>query len=501
MTNNDIRIYLKTRIRTCNEAWKFYFSKAYMRIDNIGGDIIVDADSKSILLPTTPTLYFTSIEELKNLLDNIDKYSSHNSYSDSCEYLDLFYPFEPNDIWRMAITKSERKRAILNKVYDRLELYLSDLVEYYRKAIPSLPFDKWYFERRRHPQKSSRSIAYYDSSDASIHFSLSAFMYGELRLRNTILHEMCHVKYLDHKPHFWKLLFDIANRVGLDYTLYYKYINNNTGKNQIIHLPIQVNYTKKRTITKGKISTKKKTSSFPDIARHRYNASHEAESINGEATKIVNDINHGDYLTEKFDKAVSTLWEYTTNGSLRAAILLSNMLEYAMKYHNIDKSHLFYLTQEKMLNLGYHRIHESLLDNFYFGENFEHQYGLDKLDRLISNGSGLALINKADMIISQGGDLTEAIDLYQQAALKGYSVGWRILYCIFSFIEDKEKADSALQHFSESAPIDKTNWRWIETLVDIRPYTPPHRSLSILSKNPQSANLALKNIYHCPDIN
>lgn len=495
MINNDIHIYLRTRIKTYNEEWKFYSSKASMRIDNIGGDIIVDADSKSILLPTSPTQYFTSIEELENLLDNIYKYSSHNSYSDSYEYLDLFYPFEPNDIWRMAITKSEHKRVVLNKVYDRLELYLSDLVEYYRKAIPSLPFVKWYFERRRHPKRIRNSIAYYDPSDASIHFSLSAFMYGELDLRMTILHEMCHVKYLDHKPHFWKLLFDTANRVGVVCISYYKYINN-TGENQIIHLTTKVDYTEK---AKKITITKKKTSSFPDIAKHRYIASHEAESINVKATKIVNGINHVDYLTEKFDKAVSTLWEYTTNGSLRAVILLSNMLEYAMKYHNIDKSHLFYLTQEKMLNLGYHRLHESLLDNFYFGENIKHQYGLDELDRLIANGSGLALINKADMIISQGGNLTEAIDLYQQAALKGYSVGWRILYCIFNFIKDKGRADSALQHFSESAPIDKTNWRWIETFIDIRPYT--HRSLSILSKNPQSAKLALKNIYHYPNIN
>lgn len=485
MTNNDIHIFLQTRIKTFNEEWKFYTNRAYVKIDNIGGYITIDIDSKSIELPTLPTaqtIYFTSIEELENILDNID----HNSYSDSCEYLDLFYPFKPNDIWRMAITKSERKRVVLNKVYDRLESYLSDLVEYYRKAIPSLPFGKWYFERRRHPKRMSNSIAYYRYSDSSIHFSLSAFMYGELRLRMTILHEMCHVKYHDHKPHFWKLLFDTVNRVGLNCT---KYINNN-GKNQIYQIPIIVNYiekAEKRTITK------KKTSIFPDIAKHRYNASHETEAINVKATKIVNGINHGDYHTEKFDKAVSALWEYTTNGSLRAAILLSKMLEYAMKYHNIDKPHLFYLAQEKMLNLGYYRIHASMLDNFYFGENIEHKYGLDELDRLISDGSGLALINKADMIISQGGNLTEAIDLYQQAALKGYSVGWRILYCIFSFIKDKGRADSALQHFSESAPIDKTNWRWIETSVDfrIRPYT--HKSLSILSKNPRSAKLALKN--------
>lgn len=413
-------------------------------------------------------------------------------YSDSSEYLELFYPFTPNDIWRMAITKSERKRVILDKIFDRLELYLSDIVEYYRKEIPSLSFDKWYFERRRHPQEMRRCIAYYDSSDASIHFSLSAFMYGEFELRMIILHEMCHVKYQDHKPHFWKLLFDTAGSVGLNCTSYYDCIKYN-NKNQIITTDGTIDYT---IISPKVIVIKKKHHGiFPEISKHGYVKSAETNDMAEKAKLMIDNINHNDYHTEKFDYAVTTLWDYTTKGCLRAAVMLSRLLEHAMKYHSINNAHLFYLTQEKMLNMGYHRLHESILDNFYFGEGIEHQYNQKQLDRLIDDGSGLALINKADMLISQGNNLKEAVELYHRAALNGYSVGWRILYCIFNFLNDKKSANSALQHFTTSAQADKTNWRWIEILIDdIHPNS--HPSLSIMSKNPQSAIFLLKNRYN-----
>lgn len=128
MTYDKIRSYLKTRIKTHNENWKFYSDKAYLRIDSIGRDIVMDSQLVEFPDDSNPHI-FTSIEDLEFYLDYANLYSRQcDNLSDSNDYLDLFYPFEPNDIWRMAITKSERKRVVLNKVYDRLELYLSNLV-------------------------------------------------------------------------------------------------------------------------------------------------------------------------------------------------------------------------------------------------------------------------------------------------------------------------------------------------------------------------------------
>lgn len=468
MTQDSIHKYLKSRIEYRGENWKFYSDKAYLRIDSLGRDIVVDL--QSIQFPNSDPLIITSIVDLEYYLDQFPW--RRNRHSDSDEYLDLFYPFEPNDIWRMAITKSERKRVILNKVYDRLELYLSNLVEQYRKEIPSLPFNEWQFERRRHT-KGSNCIAYYNSNDMSIHFSLSAFMYGELELRNTIIHEMCHVRYCDHEPHFWRLLGDTLKQLGL-----------NSGG-------FLIDYTK----TARRSTKKKKTrpNVFPEIAKHRYHPTHETDAITIKA-KQLSYINHSDYLTEKFDYSVKTLWEYTNAGCLRAAILLSGILEYGMKYHKMNNLHLLYLIQEKMLHLGYHRPHEFVLNCFCRGKNISQAYYMCDFEELIAAGSGLALINKADLLITQGRELTDAIELYHKAATKGYSVGWRILYCIFCFIKDNERANDALNHFIVSAPADKTNWRWIEILIDGVPNI--KQTLSILSKKTQSAIRVLDDIYH-----
>lgn len=477
MNQSNIRTYLKNRIETRSENWKFYSGKACLRIDSLGKDIVVD--SKMVQLPNAPSPHvFTSIEDLEYYLDYASQHSwQYDKRSDSNEYLDLFYPFEPNDIWRMAITKSERKRIILNKVYDRLELYLANLVEQYRQEVPLLPFNEWHFERRRHT-KGSNSIAYYSPSDRSIHFSLSAFMYGELELRNTIIHEMCHVRYCDHKAHFWKLLDDTLKKLGL----------NSDGPFPLI------DYTKTaRLPNKAK---KMRPGIFPEIAKHRYVPSPETEAFSVKAKQLANSMNHSDYLTEKFNYVIKTLCEYTSNGCLRAAILLSGILEYGMKHHKIDNSHLLYLTQEQMLRLGYHRPHEFVLNCFCRGKNISHTYHMKDFDELIAAGSGLALINKADLLITEGGEMTTAIELYHKAAMKGYSVCWRILYCIFSFTQNKEKADEALRQFTLSAPTDKTNWRWIEIFSEGLPYV--NHTLSILSKKPQSAIRELGNIYHTP---
>lgn len=399
----------------------------------------------------------------------------YDKRSDSKEYLGLFYPFEANDIWRMAITKSERKRIILNKVYDRLESYLAGLVEQYRQEVPSLPFKEWYFERRRHT-KGYNSIAYYSPSDRSIHFSLSAFMYGELELRKTIIHEMCHVRYCDHKAHFWKLLDDTLKKLGL---------------NSCVSL---IDYTKSERLPKKE--RKMRPGIFPKIAKHRYTSSPETEALAVKAKQLANSMNHSDYHTEKFNYVVKTLWEYTSNGCLRAAILLSAVLEYGIKHYRIDTSHLLYLTQEKILRLGYHRPHEFVLNCFCRGKSISHIYHMKDFDELIAAGSGLALINKADLLITEGREMTAAIELYHKAAMRGYSVGWRILYCIFSFTHNKEKADEALRQFTLSAPTDKTNWRWIEIFSMGLPYV--NHTLSILSKKPQSAIRELGNIYHTP---
>ena len=469
MTQDSIHKYLKSRIEYRGENWKFYSDKAYLRIDSLGRDIVVD--SHSIQLPNSNPLIITSLDDLEYYLVQFPW--RRNRHSDSVEYLDLFYPFEPNDIWRMAITKSERKRVILNKVYDRLELYLSNLVEQYRKEIPSLPFNEWQFERRRYT-KGSNSIAYYNPTDMSIHFSLSAFMYGELELRNIIIHEMCHVRYCDHKPHFWRLLGDTLKQLGL-----------NSGG-------FLIDYTE--TVRRSIKNKKTRPNVFPEIAKHRYHPTHETDAIAIKAKQIASSINHSDYLTEKFDYSVKRLWEYANTGCLRATILLSGILEYGMNYHKMDNSHLLYLIQEKMLHLGYHRPHNFVLDCFYWGENINHTYQMKDLDTLIAAGSGLALINKADLLITQGKELTDSIALYREAALKGYSVGWRILYCIFCFTQNKESADNALNHFTTSAPADKTNWRWIEIfIIDKSPNV--NCTLSILSKNPKAAIQALNNIY------
>lgn len=476
MTHDEIRSYLKNRIATLNENWKFYSDKAYLKIDCLGKDIVVD--SKIVQFPndTCPRV-FTSIEDLEYYLDYASQLSwQSDKRSDSNEYLDLFYPFEPNDIWRMAITKSERKRIILNKVYDRLELYLANLVEQYRHKVPSLPFKEWHFERRRYTKKCSNSIAYYSPSDRSIHFSLSSFMYGELELRNTIIHEMCHVRYCDHKAHFWKLLDDTLKKLGL----------NSCG--------FLIDYT--NTVNLPKKKRKMQPSIFPEIAKHRYMPSPETEAFTVKAKQLANSMNHSDYLTEKFNYVVKTLCEYTSNGCLRAAILLSGILEYGMKHHKIDNSHLLYLTQEQMLRLGYHKPHEFVLNCFCLGNNINHTYHMKDFDELIAAGSGLALINKADLLITEGREMTAAIELYHKAAMKGYSVCWRILYCIFSFTQNKEKADEALRQFTLSAPTDKTNWRWIEIFSEGLPYV--NHTLSILSKKPQSAIRELGNIYHTP---
>lgn len=36
MTHDEIRSYLKNRIATLNENWKFYSDKAYLKIDCLG---------------------------------------------------------------------------------------------------------------------------------------------------------------------------------------------------------------------------------------------------------------------------------------------------------------------------------------------------------------------------------------------------------------------------------------------------------------------------------
>ena len=223
-------------------------------------------------------------------------------------------------------------------------------------------------------------------------------------------------------------------------------------------------------------------------------ASPEVESLSVKAKQIADSINYCDYMTPKFDQAMETLWEYANSGSLNAAILLSDILNYGMKYHNKEDLHIFYILQERMLNMGYHKLSDLIEDNFYFGNNVSHKYDIDDLDNLIAEGSGLACINKADWLIYHGKNLNDAIVLYRTAAERGYSVGWRILYCIHSFLKDKMQADRFLSLFSAAAPLDSTNWRWIEIKLLERPYT--QFFLSILSKQPQTAKLMLNRIYH-----
>lgn len=492
MTHDDIRLHLKERMKSHNETWKFYADKAYLRVGHeMGSEIRIDSDA--ITFPYNPNTYIPdSIASLDELLDNADNYIwKAGPYSDSYEYLELFYPFEPNDIWRMAVTKSERTRAILDRVYDRLEVYLGDLVEHYRNELPFLRFDKWYFERRRHTESVRNAIAFYDPSDNSIHFSLSSFMYGELALRMTVLHEMCHVKYCNHKGHFWRLLYETARQVGLKEVSYHR---NVKPSSYTVLLPTNMKIDYTETVRRQTVSRKKRNVFSPEIAKHRYLASPEVESLSVKAKQIADSINYCDYMTPKFDQAMETLWEYVNSGSLNAAILLSDILNYGMKYHNKDNLHIFYILQEKMLNMGYHKLSDLIEDNFYFGNNVSHKYDIDDLDNLIAEGSGLACINKADWLIYHGKNLNDAIVLYRTAAERGYSVGWRILYCIHSFLKDKMQADRFLALFSAAATLDSTNWRWIEIKLLKRPYT--QCSLSILSKQPQTAKLMLNRIYH-----
>lgn len=490
MTHDEIRLHLKERMKSHNEIWKFYADKAYLRVgNNMGCEIKVK--SNEIKFPSNPNSYIPStIADLDELLDNADKYIWESEpYSDSYEYLELFYPFEPNDIWRMASTKSERKREILGRVYDRLEIYLAGLVESYRKELPFLTFDRWYFERRKSPKETRNALAYYDGTD--IHFSLSCFMYGELSLKMIILHEMCHVKHGNHKEPFWRLLYDVAKQVGIKEISYNKSIKH-SSKTVLLPTYMKINYTE--TVNRQTVSRKKHHDLFPKIAKHQFMSSPDIELFSVKAKQIADSINSSDYKTTKYDQAIESLWEYAVSGSLKAAILLSNLLDYGMKYHNIDNSHFSYIVHEKILNMGYHKLSDIMEDNFYFGNNICHRYDINAFNELIAEGSGLACINKADLLIDQGQDLKNVIGLYRTAAERGYAVGWRTLYCIFSFLKDKKQADKSLKLFSAHAFLDTTNWRWLEIRLFDRCNT--RCSLSILSKNPQTAKLMLNRIYH-----
>ena len=511
---NEITACLKSRSEHYGEMWRFYSNKAYLSLSGFNEEIVAYLDGMieipdnpyiytpltrngnvGIVFPNNPNIYApASLDDLNELLDNARKYSWNDKLhcSDSREYLELFNPFEPYYIWKMAATKSKRKRIILNSVYDRLESYLSELVEYYRKEIPALPFGNWYLERRRHPEKINNAVAYYAPSDASIHFSLSSFMYGEYYLRTTIIHEMCHVKHLNHGPKFRALEHDMLRQVGLSRTIdgkewYHKCIDCRF----VYRSPKTIDYTQNPTSLPTK--AKEERPFFPEIAKHKYRTSQTSNIIATQAKQLANTLNHNDYLTDKYQYVTDALWNYASNGCLRAASLLSEILKYGNEYHNIDNYHLYYLTCEKMMNLGRPGIPNIMLDCFYFGNEDNHKYDIKALNRLISDGSGLALINKADLLVNQGGDMDEAINLYIKAAEKGYSVGWRTLYCIYRFINDNEHANEALKQFNALAPVDNTNWRWIEIFAF--KVSNKKRSLSILSKNPKSARTVLVRAY------
>lgn len=100
------------------------------------------------------------------------------------------------------------------------------------------------------------------------------------------------------------------------------------------------------------------------------------------------------------------------------------------------------------------------------------------------------MINLADFSIGRGGDIDTAISLYLGAAEKGYSVGWRALYCLYRFRGEPEEALDALTNFTESAQNDKTNWQNFEDEFSMWRTLP----FSVLSANPAKAANFLKKL-------
>ena len=166
------------------------------------------------------------------------------------------------------------------------------------------------------------------------------------------------------------------------------------------------------------------------------------------------------------NEIVQSLWDMANKGSLKATELLAESLGMTMIKSNdswpiyISDPIGMFLAKEKVLNLGGYPYSLYL----HFVNDFpEYQPSKENLTALVNIGSGLAAIVNADILVVKRGRIEVIKDLYKLAALKGYSVGWRALYCICKYENNEDAAKEALKQFYELAPKDHTNWGRLES--------------------------------------
>lgn len=197
------------------------------------------------------------------------------------------------------------------------------------------------------------------------------------------------------------------------------------------------------------------------------------------------------------NEIVQSLWAMANAGSIKAAELLGDCLQVTMiKGSNPWPLYLHdpigqFLANEKQLNLGGYPYN---LNQYFDNEFSEHQLSKENLSALVAVGSGLAAIIKADILIAKGGKIEAAKVLYRTAAQRGYSVGWRALYCIYLYEIDKAAADEALEKFYKLAPEDHTNWGRLEAEISsqLKYVSKSREPFSLRSCSPKSAVAFLK---------
>ncbi len=200
----------------------------------------------------------------------------------------------------------------------------------------------------------------------------------------------------------------------------------------------------------------------------------------------------GEYCSpnDYFD-TVDSLWALVYRGCLTAANMLRELaggVTLAGKNRwpiDVTDIRTRYLVTERVLWLG------GMVSAFELYAP-DGTINIDKrtLNDIANLGCGLAMINLADFYIGRGGNIDTATSLYLGAAEKGYSVGWRALYCLYRFKGESEEAFDALTNFTESAQNDKTNWQNFEVEFSMWRRMP----FSVLSANPAKAANFLKKL-------
>ncbi len=194
-------------------------------------------------------------------------------------------------------------------------------------------------------------------------------------------------------------------------------------------------------------------------------------------------------LEDYFD-TVDALWALVYRGSLKAAKMLVELASgVTLAGKNawpvvVTDVRTRYLATERVLWLG------GIVTSFDLYTPDDDNICIDRrtLNEIANLGCGLAQINLADFIIDRGGNIATAVSLYLRAAEKGYSVGWRALYCLYRFMGAPEDAADALANFTKAAKADKTNWQNFEDSFALWRRLP----FSVLSANPVKATNFLK---------